>query len=48
MMIKYGKGYAMTETTLIMCDFAEGVNTAEKMAKKRKQVQMTCLYIYIW
>jgi len=39
MMIKYGKGYAMTETTLIMCDFAEGVNTAEKMAKKKKTVE---------
>ena len=29
MMIKYGKGYAMEETTLLICDFSEGVTTAE-------------------
>jgi len=37
MIIKYGKGYAMEETTLLICDFSEGVTTAEKLAKKRKQ-----------
>jgi len=37
MCLKYGKGYAMTETTLLICDLGEGVNTAEKMARKRKQ-----------
>jgi len=36
MVIKYGKGYAMEETTLLICDFAEGVTSAEKLAKKRK------------
>ena len=38
MVIKYGKGYAMTETTLLICDFAEGINSAKKMAVKRKEV----------
>merc|ERR1712123_75603 len=37
MTIKYGKGYAMEETTLLVCNFSEGVTTAEKLAKKRKQ-----------
>jgi len=37
MIIKYGKGYAMEETTLLLCDFSEGVTTAERLATKRKQ-----------
>ena len=28
----------MVETTLLICDLSEGANTAEKLAKKRKQV----------
>lgn len=37
LMVKYGKGYAMTETTLLMCDFSEAADTAEKLAKRRKK-----------
>ena len=37
MTIKYGKGYAMEETTLIVCNFSEGITDSEKMAKRRKQ-----------
>lgn len=37
MMVKYGKGYAMEETTLLECDFSEGAETPEKLARKRKQ-----------
>jgi hypothetical protein len=37
MVVKYGKGYAMTETTLLICDFSEAADTAEKLAKKRKK-----------
>ncbi len=37
MIVKYGKGYAMTETTLLVCDFSEAADTAEKLAKKRKK-----------
>ena len=37
MVVKYGKGYAMTETTLLVCDFSEAADTAEKLAKKRKK-----------
>ena len=36
MVIKYGKGYAMEQTTLLICDFTEGVQTAEEMADKRE------------
>jgi len=36
MIIKYGKGYAMEETTLLICDFSEGVTSADKLAKKRQ------------
>lgn len=35
--MKYGKGYAMTETTLLVLDFSDGASSAERMAKKRKQ-----------
>ena len=38
MIMKYGKGYAMTETTLLVLDFSDGASSAERMAKKRKQV----------
>ena len=34
MVIKYGKGYAMEETTLLICDFSEGVTTAENWQGK--------------
>ena len=37
MTIKYGKGYAMEETTLLICNFSEGVTSSDKLAKKRKQ-----------
>jgi len=37
MCLKYGKGYAMEETTLLTCDFSEGADTVPKLAKKRKQ-----------
>jgi len=35
--IKYGKGYAMTETTLLICDLSDGATTKEQLAKKRKR-----------
>eukprot|EP00088_Acartia_fossae_P017718 TRINITY_DN20135_c0_g1_i10.p1 TRINITY_DN20135_c0_g1~~TRINITY_DN20135_c0_g1_i10.p1 ORF type:complete len:530 (-),score=155.57 TRINITY_DN20135_c0_g1_i10:192-1781(-) len=35
--IKYGKGYAMEQTTLLTCDLSEGAKTAEKLAQKRKK-----------
>jgi len=35
--IKYGKGYAMTETTLLICDLSEGATTKEQLTKKRKR-----------
>ena len=37
MTVKYGKGYAMEETTLLICDFFEGATNADKLAKKRRQ-----------
>ena len=37
MTIKYGKGYAMEETTLLVCNFSEGIKSTEKLAKKRRQ-----------
>ena len=40
MVIKYGKGYAMVETTLLICDFSEGVTSADKVAKKRETWSM--------
>ena len=36
MVVKYGKGYAMEETTLLVCDFSEGASTAEQLARKRE------------
>ena len=36
MIIKYGKGYAMVETTLLTCDFSEGLKSAEDIARKRE------------
>ena len=42
LVVKYGKGYAMTETTLLVCDFSEAADTAEKLAKRRKKVALTC------
>ena len=38
MVIKYGKGYAMEETTLLICDFSEGVTTAETGTEKEAVV----------
>ena len=35
MVIKYGKGYAMEQTTLLVCDFAAGAETGETIASKR-------------
>jgi hypothetical protein len=35
--IKYGKGYAMTETTLLICDLSDGATTMAQLAKKRKR-----------
>ena len=40
MVIKYGKGYAMEETTLMFCDFSEGVTDAKKIAQKREKWSM--------
>jgi hypothetical protein len=40
LVVKYGKGYAMTETTLLLCDFSEAADTAEKLAKRRKKAAM--------
>ena len=37
MVIKYGKGHAMEQTTLIVCDFANGVKTGPELASKRAQ-----------
>ena len=37
MVIKYGKGHAMEQTTLIVCDFAEGAKTGPELASKRAQ-----------
>ena len=37
MTIKYGKGYAMEETTLLICNFSEGITDSDKMARRRKQ-----------
>jgi len=37
MTVKYGKGYAMEETTLLSCDFSEGAETPEKLGRKRRQ-----------
>ena len=36
MTIKYGKGYAMVETTMLICDFSEGLKSAEEIARKRE------------
>jgi len=36
MVLKYGKGYAMEQTTLLICDFSEGVKTAPELARKRE------------
>ena len=36
MVLKYGKGYAMEQTTLLICDFSEGMKTAEDLARKRE------------
>ena len=44
--IKYGKGYAMTETTLLICDLSDGATTKEQLAKKRKRVRFFLLYMY--
>jgi hypothetical protein len=46
MIVKYGKGYAMTETTLLVCDFSEAADTAEKLAKKRKKEFTSVLLTY--
>ena len=40
MTIKYGKGYATQETTLMFCDFSEGVTDAKKIAEKREKWSM--------
>jgi len=40
MTLKYGKGYAMEETTLLICDFSEGLTDADKIAKKRQTWSM--------
>ena len=40
MCIKYGKGYAMEETTLLYCDFSEGITDAQKIAQKREKWSM--------
>ena len=40
MCIKYGKGYAMEETTLLFCDFSEGITDAQKVAQKREKWSM--------
>ena len=40
MIIKYGKGYAMEETTLMSCDFSEGVTDAKKITQKREKWSM--------
>ena len=40
MCIKYGKGYAMEETTLLFCDFSEGINDAQKLGQKREKWSM--------
>ena len=40
MVIKYGKGYAMEETTLMFCDFSEGVTDAKDVAMKREEWSM--------
>ena len=40
MTLKYGKGYAMEETTLLICDFSEGLTDASKIAKKRQTWSM--------
>ena len=45
MTLKYGKGYAMTETTLLICDLSEGAKSADKMAKKRRQVSLSLLFV---
>jgi len=37
MVVKYGKGYAMEETVLLMLDFSENAGTADKLAKRRKR-----------
>jgi len=36
MTIKYGKGYAMVETTMLICDFSEGLKSAQEIARKRE------------
>ena len=36
MTLKYGKGYAMEQTTLVICDFSEGVKTSQELARKRE------------
>ena len=40
MCIKYGKGYAMQETTLLYCDFSENITDAQKIAQKREKWSM--------
>ena len=35
MVVKYGKGYAMEQTTLLICDFSEGAKTDKELASKR-------------
>ena len=37
MTVKWAKGYAIEETTLLICDFSEGISSADKLAKKRRQ-----------
>jgi hypothetical protein len=43
MVVKYGKGYAMAATTLLIVDFSEGANTVELLAMKRKQASIALL-----
>jgi hypothetical protein len=36
MVVKYGKGYAMEETTSLTCSFLDGVTSPEELSEKRK------------
>jgi hypothetical protein len=37
MVVKYGKGYAMEETTLLTCNLVDGVTSSEELSEKQKQ-----------
>ena len=37
MVVKYGKGYAMEETTLLTCNFLDGFSSPEELSERRNQ-----------